>query len=80
MLNRICIITRKDSHGLQNARIKGAFKNVFGQEPQSIRIDGRNIIVHTNIELKESKVRRFADNLGSYSQFVGVDDSYSFKL
>ena len=80
MLNRISIITRKDSKGLKNIRIKGAFKNAFGVEPDEIRVEKRNIIVHTSLELKENKVRKFADNLGSYSQFMGSDDSYSFKL
>jgi len=80
MLNRICITPSKGSNGLTNARIIAAFKNTFSQEPVMIRSEGKNIIVHTPLELKEKKVRRFAGKLGSFTQFQGKDNSYSFKL
>ena len=80
MLNRICIMPQKGCQGMSNARIIGAFKSVFSEEPVKIRTEGKNIIVHTSLEIKEKKVRRFADRLGSYTQFKGENNSYSFKL
>lgn len=80
MLNRICIMPQKGCQGLSNARIASAFKSVFSTDPVMIRSEGRNIIIHTQLELKDKKVRRFADKLGSYTQFKGADNSYSFKL
>ena len=80
MLNRICIMPQQGSQGLSNARIKSAFKNVFSQDPVMIRAEGKNIIVHTPLELKDKKVRRFAGKLGTFTQFQGADDSFSFKL
>lgn len=69
MLNRICITPQKGCQGLSNARIKSAFKNIFSEEPVMIRSEGKNIIVHTPLELKDKKVRRFADKLGTFTQF-----------
>lgn len=78
MLNRICITSQ--SHSLSNARIKSAFRNVFSRDPIMIRFEGKKIIVHTSLELSDKKVRRFANKLGTYTQFKGEKDSYSFKL
>lgn len=80
MLNRISITPQKGCQGLTNARIKSAFKNIFSEDPVMIRSEGKNIIVHTPLELKEKKVRRFASKLGSFTQFQGRDNSFSFKL
>lgn len=80
MLNRICITPQKGCQGMSDARIKVAFKNVFSEEPVKIRTEGKKIIVHTQLELKEKRVRRFADKLGSYTQFKGENNSYAFKL
>ncbi len=80
MLNRICIKAAKGSKGLTNARIKSAFKNVFLVEPVMIRTEGKNIIVHTPLELKAKKVQRFAGKLGSYTHFEGEKNSFSFNL
>lgn len=80
MLNRICITPQKGSHGLTNARLNSAFKNVFSEDPVMIRTEGKNIIVHTPLELKEKKVRRFANKLGSFTNFQGGNNSFSFKL
>ncbi len=80
MLNRICITPQKGCQGLSNARIKSAFKNIFSEEPVMIRSEGKNIIVHTPLELKDKKVRRFADKLGAFTQFKGENNSFSFKL
>ena len=80
MLNRICIMPQQGCKGLSNARIKSAFKNVFDQTPVMIRTEGRNIIVHTSLPLKDKKVLRFAKQLGNCYDFQGKNDSYSFKL
>ncbi|MFR2535019.1 MAG: hypothetical protein ACLS95_07370 [Clostridia bacterium] len=80
MLNRICIMPQKGCKGLSNIRIKSAFKNIFSVEPVMIRSEGKNIIVHTSLELKEKRVRRFASNLGTYTQLQGENNSFSFKL
>lgn len=80
MLNRICITPQKGCQGLPNARIKSAFKNIFSEEPVMIRSEGKNIIVHTPLELKDKKVRRFAGKLGTFTQFQGGNNSFSFKL
>ncbi|MCI8548925.1 MAG: hypothetical protein HFJ38_08630 [Bacilli bacterium] len=80
MLNRICITPQKGCQGISNARIKSVFKNIFSEEPVMIRTEGKKIIVHTSLELKDKKVRRFADKLGSYTQFKGGSNSYSFNL
>lgn len=80
MLNRICITPQKGCQGLSNARIKSAFKNIFSEEPVMIRSEGKSIIVHTPLELKDKKVRRFADKLGTFTQFQGRNNSFSFKL
>ena len=80
MLNRICITPQKGSQGLSNARIKSAFKNVFSEDPVMIRSEGKKIIVHTPLELKEKRVRRFADKLGSVTEFKGESNSFSFNL
>lgn len=45
-----------------------------------IRSEGKNIIVHTPLELKDKKVRRFAGKLGTFTQFQGGNNSFSFKL
>lgn len=79
-LNRICIKPQKGSNGLTNKRITSAFVNVFSAEPVDIRTEGKNIIVHTPLELKEKRVQRFASKLGSYTKFEGKDNSYSFSL
>ena len=79
MLNRICITPQKGCQGLSNARIKSAFKNIFSEEPVMIRSEGKSIIVHTPLELKDKKVRRFADKLGTFTQFQGGNNSFSFK-
>lgn len=80
MLNRICITPQKGCQGLSNARIESAFKNVFSEKPIMIRTEGKNIIVHTPLELKEKRVRKFANKLGSYTKFQGNNNSFSFKL
>lgn len=80
MLNRICIKVQKGSQGMSNNRIKAAFKSIFAEEPVMIRAEGRNVIIHTPLELKEKRVRRFADKLGAYTSFKGKDNSYSFNL
>ena len=80
MLNRICITPQKGCQGLSNARIKSAFKNVFLEEPVMIRSEGKSIIVHTPLELKDKKVRRFANKLGTFTQFHGENNSFSFRL
>lgn len=80
MLNRISITPQKGCQGLTNARIKSAFKNIFSVDPVLIRSEGKNIIVHTSLELSDKKVRRFADKLGSFSQLKGEDNSFSFRL
>lgn len=80
MLNRICITPQKGCQGLSNARIKSAFKNVFSEDPVMIRTEGKKIIVHTPLELKEKKVRRFADKLGSVTKFKGESNSFAFNL
>lgn len=80
MLNRICITPQKGCQGLSNARIKSAFKSVFSEDPVMIRSEGKKIIVHTPLELKEKKVRRFADKLGSFTKFKGESNSFAFNL
>lgn len=80
MLNRICIKPQKGCKGLSNVRIKSAFKNIFSEEPVKICSEGKCIIVHTPLELTDKKVRRFADKLGTYTQFKGGNNSYSFNL
>ncbi len=80
MLNRICITPQKGCKGLSNSRIKSAFKNIFSKDPVTIRSEGKNIIVHTQLELKEKKVRRFAGKFGSFTKFEGRDNSFSFNL
>ena len=80
MLNRITIMPQKGCQGMSNARVKSLFKAVFGSDPVMIRTEGRNIIVHTPLELTEKKVRKFAKKMGEYTQFKGCDNSYSFKL
>ena len=80
MLNRICITPQKGCQGLSNTRIKSAFKNIFLEEPVMVRVEGKNIIVHTPLELKDKKVRRFAGKLGTCYQFQGENNSFSFKL
>jgi hypothetical protein len=80
MLNRICITTQKGCQGLSNARIESAFKNIFSENPVMIRLEGKNIIVHTNLELKDKKVRIFAGKLGNFTKFQGENNSFSFKL
>lgn len=80
MLNRICIMPQKGCQGMKNARIEAAFKNIFSVKPVMIRTEGRNIIVHTSLELKEKKVRRFAGKLGNFTQFKGDNNSYAFHL
>lgn len=80
MLNRICITPQKGCQGLSNARIKSAFKNIFSEEPVMIRSEGKNIIVHTPLELKDKKVRRFAGKLGTFTQFQSGNNSFAFKL
>ena len=79
MLNKICIKPQKGCQGLSNDRIVSAFISIFCEKPK-IRTEGRNIIINTHIELKEKRVRRFADKLGSYTNFKGKDNSYSFNL
>ena len=79
-LHRIHITTQKGCKGLSNERLESAFKNVFGVTPVMIRAEGKRIIVHTSLELKEKRVRKFAGKLGSYTQFEGRDNSFSFKL
>lgn len=80
MLNRICITPQKGCQGLSNARIKAAFKSVFSEEPVMIRTESKQVIVHTPLELKEKRVKKFADKLGSYTQFKGNNNSFAFKL
>ena len=80
MLNRVCITPQKGCQGLTNARLKSAFKNVFSEDPVMIRSEGKRIIVHTPLELKEKKVRKFAGKLGSFTNFKGEDNSFSFRL
>lgn len=80
MLNRICITPQKGCQGMSNARIESAFRNIFSVKPVMIRTEGKKIIVHTPLELKEKRVRRFADKLGSYTKFKGESNSYSFNL
>ena len=80
MLNRICITPQKGCQGLTNARLKAAFKNIFSEDSVMIRSEGKKIIIHTPLELKEKKVRKFADKLGSFTQFKGGDNSFSFSL
>ena len=80
MLNRICITPQKGCQGLSNARIKSAFKNVFSENPVMIRTEGKKIIVHTPLELKEKKVRRFASKLGSYAKFKCEGNSFACRL
>ena len=79
-LNRIHITPQKGCQGLSNARLEAIFKGVFGVSPVMIRTDGKRIIVHTSLELKEKRVRKFAGKLGSYTQFEGKDNSFSFRL
>ena len=71
MLNRICIMPQKGCQGMKNARIEAAFKYIFSVKP---------VIVHTSLELKEKKVRRFAGKLGNFTQFKGDNNSYAFHL
>lgn len=80
MMNRICIVMHKEHKALKNTRVRDAFKNAFGSEPSSIRAEHKSIVVLTEEELKEGKVKKFADNLGSHGEIVGSDDSYSIKL
>ena len=80
MLNRITIMPQKGCKGMSNARIVSLFKASFGTDPIMIRTEGRNIIVHTQLELNEKKVRKFAKKMGEFTQFKGTDNSYSFKL
>ena len=80
MLNRITIMPQKGCKGMSNARINSYFKATFGEAPTMIRTEGRNIIVHTPIELTEKKVRKFAKKMGEFTDFKGCDNSYSFKL
>ena len=80
MLNRVCITPQKGCQGLTNARLKSAFKNVFSEDPVMIRSEGKRIIVHTPLELKEKKVRKFAGKLGSFTIFKGEVNSFSFRL
>ena len=55
MLNRITIMPQKGCKGMSNARIVSLFKASFGTDPIMIRTEGRNIIVHTQLELNEKK-------------------------
>lgn len=80
MLNRICIKPQKGSQGLTNARLKAIFKQVFSAEPIMFRNEGKKIIIHTSLKLTKKNVKRFAKKLGSYTNFKGKDDSYSFDL
>ena len=80
MLNRICITTQKGCRGMSNARINGAFKNVFSVDPVMIRTEGKKIIIHTSLDLSDKKVRKFAGKLGDFTNFKGKDDSYEFYL
>ena len=80
MLNRITIMPQKGCQGMSNARINSLFKATFGSAPVMIRTEGRNIIVHTQLELTDKKVRKFAKKMGEYTQFKGCYNSYSFKL
>lgn len=80
MLNRICITPQKGCKGLSNSRIKSAFKNIFSEDPVKVLPEGKSIIVHTQLELKDKKVRRFAGKLGSFTKFEGRDNSFSFNL
>lgn len=80
MLNRICITPSKGCKGLSSSRIKSAFKNIFSEEPMKVLPEGKSIIVQTQLELKDKKVRRFAGKLGSFTKFEGRDNSFSFNL
>ena len=77
---RIYIKPGKGSQGLTNSRIRAYFKAAFGEEPTMIRCEGRYVIVHTNNQLKEKQVRKFASKLGNFQGFVKTEDSYLFNL
>ena len=79
-MDRIYIRPGKGSQGLTNSRIKAYFKVVFGEEPTMIRCEGRYVIAHTDMKLKEKQVRKFASKLGNFQGFVKTNESYLFNL